>query len=47
MTQFFEIFKGDPAALVARLNTLKGNGETITQVLMTYSAGSYLIIYES
>lgn len=47
MIQTFEIFKGDPEALVARLNTLKAGGASIVQVTKTYSAGSYLIIHEA
>ena len=44
MVQSFEIFKGDPAALVARLNALKAGGKEIVQVMLTTAAAQYLII---
>jgi hypothetical protein len=47
MTQSFEIFKGDPASLVARLNVLKAGGATIVQVMLTTAAAQYLIISEA
>jgi hypothetical protein len=44
MIQTFEIFKGDPAGLVAKLNALKASGSTIVQVMLTTAAANYLII---
>lgn len=46
MTQTFEIFKGDPAGLVARLNALKAGGAEIVQVVLTTAAANYLIIHQ-
>ena len=45
MIQEFEIFKGAPDALVAKLEALKTAGNTINQVVLTTAAAQYLIIY--
>lgn len=48
MTQTFEIFKGDPAGLVARLNAIRDNeAGVVTSVTLTTAAANYLIIWES
>lgn len=45
MTQWFEIFKGAPDDLVARLFAIKAGGGTAVTAMLTTASANYLITY--
>lgn len=48
MTQSFEIFKGDPAGLVKRLEAIRDDeAGVVLSVTLTTAAANYLIIWEA